>query len=111
LNRGFASQAFVEVHQPFTADLREENTMAPIDPPMERRSHARGIVLKDATIITDDAKIGCSVRNQHAHGAELRVDPGVTIPDRFVLQVPEDDASYRAVVRWRRRERLGIQIY
>ncbi|MER8747984.1 PilZ domain-containing protein [Mesorhizobium sp. M1050] len=85
--------------------------MTPTDPPMERRSHTRGIVLKDATIITDDAKIDCCVRNQHAHGAELRVDPSITIPDRFTLQVPEDDASYRAVVRWRRRERLGIQIY
>ncbi|WP_095091357.1 PilZ domain-containing protein [Mesorhizobium sophorae] len=85
--------------------------MSPIDPPVERRSDARGIVLKEATIITDDAKISCSVRNQHVHGAELRVDPGVTIPDRFVLHVPADDASYRAVVRWRRNERLGVQIY
>lgn len=85
--------------------------MSPTDPPVERRSDARGIVLKEATIITDDARISCSVRNQHVHGAELRVDPGVTIPDRFVLHVPADDASYRAVVRWRRNERLGVQIY
>ncbi|MER8461555.1 PilZ domain-containing protein [Mesorhizobium sp. M1409] len=85
--------------------------MGPTDQHIERRSHSRGIVLKDATIITDDANIGCSVRNQHVHGAELRVDPGATIPDRFVLHVPADDASYRAVVRWRRNERLGLQIY
>lgn len=85
--------------------------MSPTDPPVERRADARGIVLKDAIIITDDAKISCSVRNQHVHGAELRVDPGVTIPDRFVLHVPADDANYRAVVRWRRNERLGVQIY
>ena len=85
--------------------------MSPTDPPVERRSDARGIVLKEATIITDDARISCSVRNQHVHGAELRVDPGVTIPDRFVLHVPADDANYRAVVRWRRNERLGVQIY
>ena len=84
---------------------------SPTGPRIERRSHARGIVLKDATVITEDANIDCSVRNQHAHGAELRVDPGVTIPDRFVLHVPADDASYRAVVRWRRNERLGVQFY
>jgi hypothetical protein len=81
------------------------------DPPLERRSHERGIVLKDAIILTEDANISCSVRNQHAHGAELRVDPGATIPDRFILHVPADDARYRAVVRWRKNERLGIQIY
>ncbi|MFD1988330.1 PilZ domain-containing protein [Mesorhizobium newzealandense] len=85
--------------------------MSPTDPRPERRSHPRGIVLKGATIITDDANISCSVRNQHHHGAELRVDPGLTIPDRFVLHVPADDTSYRAVVRWRRNERLGVQIY
>lgn len=85
--------------------------MNPIDPPIERRSHARGIVLKDATIITDDASIGCTVRNQHLHGAELKVDPSVIIPDRFVLHVPADDASYRAVVRWRKNGRIGVQFY
>jgi hypothetical protein len=85
--------------------------MNPIDPPIERRSYERGMVLKDATIVTEDAKISCSVRNQHAHGAELRVDSDATIPNRFVLRVPADDASYRAVVRWRRKERLGVQIY
>ena len=80
-------------------------------PPIERRSHARGIVLKDATIIIDDVNIVCSVRNQHVHGAELRIEPGVLVPDRFVLHVPADEASYRAVVRWRRNERLGVQFY
>jgi len=85
--------------------------MSPIDPPNERRSHAREIVLKDATIIAEDASIPCLVSNQHAHGAELRVQPSATVPDRFVLHVPADDAKYRAVVRWRKNERLGVQLY
>ncbi|TGQ69277.1 MAG: PilZ domain-containing protein [Mesorhizobium sp.] len=81
------------------------------DPPIERRSHLRTAVLKDGSIITDDVNIGCSVRNQHAHGAELRVEPGVVVPERFVLHVPADGVEYRAVVRWRKNERLGVQIY
>ncbi|QPC93015.1 PilZ domain-containing protein [Mesorhizobium sp. INR15] len=85
--------------------------MSPTDPPIERRSHSREIVLKDAIIVTEDANIPCSVSNQHAHGAELRVRPGTVVPDRFVLHVPADEASYRAVVRWRKNERLGVQIY
>ncbi|MDX8480710.1 PilZ domain-containing protein [Mesorhizobium sp. VK24D] len=80
-------------------------------PHVERRLHAREFVLKEATIVTADARIRCSVRNQHEHGAELRVGPQMEIPDRFTLVVPDDDAAYRAVVRWRRNERLGVQIF
>ncbi|WP_246800961.1 PilZ domain-containing protein [Mesorhizobium amorphae] len=85
--------------------------MDPSEPRKERRLHAREIVLKEATITTEDAEIGCSVRNQHENGAELRVAAGVKIPDRFVLHIQADGATYRAVVRWRRSERLGVQLY
>jgi len=81
------------------------------DPPIERRAHPRTAVLKDGVIIAEGVTIHCSVRNQHTHGAELRVDPGVDIPDRFVLHIHDDDTRYRAVVRWRKNERLGVQIY
>ncbi|MGX9143470.1 PilZ domain-containing protein [Mesorhizobium sp. 128a] len=82
----------------------------PTDPPVERRSHIRDLVLKEATIQSGDAIINCLVCNQHAHGAELRVKADIAIPDRFVLHVPVDQTSYRAVVRWRRKERLGVQL-
>ncbi|PBB47224.1 PilZ domain-containing protein, partial [Mesorhizobium loti] len=36
---------------------------------------------------------------------------GVVVPERFVLLVHVDGARYRAVVRWRKKERLGVQIY
>lgn len=80
-------------------------------PSTERRLHAREFVLKEAVIVAGKVTIGCSVRNQHEHGAELRVDPQAQIPDRFVLQVPADDATYNAAVRWRRNDRLGVQIF
>ncbi len=80
-------------------------------PKIERRHHAREFVLKDAMIVADGVRIACSIRNQHEHGAELRVDPNVLIPDRFLLDIPADGATYRAVARWRRNERLGVQLY
>jgi len=81
------------------------------DRPIERRALPRTAVLKDGVIIAEGVNINCSVRNQHTHGAELRVHPGVDIPDRFVLHIQADDARYRVVVRWRKNERLGVQIY
>ena len=77
----------------------------------ERRLLPREFVAKQATIVTGDASIKCSIRNQHDHGAELRIGPLMNIPDRFVLIVPDDDAVYRAVVRWRRSERLGVEMF
>lgn len=86
-------------------------TSNPDDPPIERRAHPRTPVLKEGTIIADGMSIGCSIRNQHAHGAELRVDSGAAIPDRFILMIQAEDATHRVVVRWRKNDRLGIQIY
>ncbi|TGP20357.1 MULTISPECIES: PilZ domain-containing protein [unclassified Mesorhizobium] len=80
-------------------------------PHTERRLHSREFVLKEATIVTADARIRCSIRNQHEHGAELRVGAQVEIPEGFTLIVPDDDAVYRAVVRWRRNERVGVQMF
>ncbi|ESY60722.1 PilZ domain-containing protein [Mesorhizobium sp. B283B1A] len=83
----------------------------PNQPQKERRFHARQTVLKEGTIVTESSTIKCSIRNQHAHGAELRVDPSAIVPERFILLVPADDARYRAALRWRRNDRLGVQIY
>jgi len=80
-------------------------------PETERRLHVREFVLKEATIIAGGVRIGCSVRNQHHHGAELRVGADVDIPERFLLEVPADDTVYRALVRWRRKDRIGVALY
>ena len=80
-------------------------------PETERRLHVREFVLKEATIITNGVRIGCSVRNQHEQGAELRVAANTGIPERFLLEVPADDTTYRALVRWRRNDRIGVALY
>ncbi|MER8389166.1 PilZ domain-containing protein [Mesorhizobium sp. M1428] len=87
--------------------------MDPTEPKPDRRLHQRTPVLKDATITTGrrDMDISCSVCNQHERGAELRVAADALVPDRFVLFIPEDGATYQAVVRWRKNDRLGVQLY
>ena len=80
-------------------------------PETERRLLAREFVLKEATIIAGAVRIGCSVRNQHEQGAELRVAADTGIPERFLLEVPADDTTYRALVRWRRNDRIGVALY
>ena len=80
-------------------------------PETERRLHVREFVLKEATIIAGAVKVGCSVRNQHEQGAELRVPADTDLPERFLLEVPADDITYRALVRWRRNDRIGVALY
>ena len=80
-------------------------------PETERRLHVREFVLKEATIIATGLRIGCSVRNQHEQGAELRIAADAKIPERFLLEVPADDMAYRALVRWRRNDRVGVALY
>jgi hypothetical protein len=82
----------------------------PAPPNSPRREH-RARVLKGATIITSfqNSEISCSLRNQHSNGGELKVAADVHIPEHFLLYVPLDGIAYRAVVRWRKNDRLGVE--
>ncbi|KUM28179.1 hypothetical protein AU467_13390 [Mesorhizobium loti] len=75
-----------------------------------RREH-RQRVLKGGTIITgiQNSEVSCTLRNQNAGGAELKVAPESRVPDRFLLYVPVDGVAYRAEVRWRRNDRVGVK--
>ncbi len=74
-----------------------------------QREH-RNRVLKGASVITgvNNSEISVTIRNMHGNGAELRVPVDSRIPERFLLYVPVDGIGYRAVVRWRRNERVGV---
>ncbi|TIR89880.1 MAG: PilZ domain-containing protein [Mesorhizobium sp.] len=79
-------------------------------PDAPRREH-RPRVLKGGTIITGfrNSEISCSLRNQHSQGAELKVAADIQIPVRFLLYVPIDGIAYKAVVRWRKNDRVGVE--
>ena len=76
----------------------------------EHRDKHRQRVLKGATILTGvtNSEVKCMVRNMHAEGAELKVSPDARVPDEFLLYVPVDGIAYKAVVRWRREDRIGV---
>ncbi len=75
-----------------------------------RREH-RQRVLKGASIIGDvnTSEISCTVRNMHSKGAELRVPADVVVPDDFLLYIPTDAKGFRSVVRWRTKDRVGVE--
>lgn len=75
-----------------------------------RRQH-RQRVLKGASIIIDinTSEIACTIRNMHSNGAELRIPAEVPIPDNFLLYITADAKGYRAVVRWRAGNRVGVE--
>jgi hypothetical protein len=81
------------------------------DDSTETRSH-RPRVLKGGTIIfgPNNSEVSCTVRNQHAGGAELQVCPEARAPVEFLLYVPVDGVAYRSVVKWRRKDRIGVEI-
>ena len=77
----------------------------------ESRGKHRQRVLKGAAILTGiaNSEVKCTVRNMHPGGAELKVPIEARVPDEFLLYVPTDGIGYRAVVRWRREDRLGVE--
>ncbi len=87
---------------------------APGDLPVEfveQRATYRHRVLKGATIIhgTRNSETCCTLRNQHSGGAELEIPAETMVPSEFVLYVPTDGTGYKAVLRWRRKNRAGVQ--
>lgn len=76
----------------------------------ENREKRRQRVLKGATILTamTRSEIQVVIRNMHDGGAELKAPADVSVPADFLLYVPSDGIAYRAHVRWRRQDRIGV---
>ncbi len=77
----------------------------------EHRRERRQRVLKRATIVLclEKSEITCTIRNQNSGGAELMVPLEAVVPTEFLVYVPVDGIAYRAVIRWRRKDRIGVQ--
>ena len=82
------------------------------EPPVPGKSRPhRPRALKGGSILTGitNSVVNCTVRNMHKGGAELRVPVDAPIPQEFLLYVPVDGVGYRAVVRWRKQDRIGVE--
>jgi hypothetical protein len=77
----------------------------------EKRTERRQRVLKGASILTGvkNSEIKCAVRNMNKAGAELKVDIDARVPQEFLLYVPIDGIAYRAIMRWRKEDRVGVE--
>lgn len=77
----------------------------------EHRQDRRQRVLKGGTILTTitNSEVRCTIRNMTKGGAELKVGVDARVPREFLLYVPVDGIAYRAVVRWRREDRVGVE--
>lgn len=73
------------------------------------REHRRR-VLKGASILSGitNSVVQCTIRNMHAHGAELVVPVEARVPAEFLLYVPADAIGYRSILRWRKLDRCGV---
>ncbi|AZO62358.1 MAG: PilZ domain-containing protein [Mesorhizobium sp.] len=77
----------------------------------ELRGKRRQRVLKGAAILTgiNNSGVMCTVRNMHPGGAELKLPIEAHVPDEFLLYVTKDRIGYKAIVRWRRDDRIGVE--
>lgn len=54
------------------------------------------------------SSMDCLVRDLSTTGARLSLTETATLPDSFELYIPQRDKTYRASLRWRRSDGIGI---
>jgi len=77
----------------------------------ERRKEQRWPAYLGATaIFNQQLCANCLVKNTSAAGAKLVLHNMPLIPDEFDVVVPRKNAQWRAQVRWRRFEQIGVEL-
>ncbi|WP_336486775.1 PilZ domain-containing protein [Methylobacterium nigriterrae] len=76
----------------------------------ELRKEARQRVFLKGRIIFNNgaSSMDCLVRDFSPSGARLALSETATLPEIFDLFVPQKDRTYRAMLRWRRSDGVGI---
>ncbi|MCJ2011062.1 PilZ domain-containing protein [Methylobacterium sp. J-076] len=54
------------------------------------------------------SSIDCLVRDMSAQGARLMLSETATLPEKFDLFIPQKERTYRACLRWRREDGIGV---
>lgn len=77
----------------------------------ERRHHERVRTILGAQIIFNNksSTIDCQVRNISATGAKLTLSETVALPSEFDVHVPQKGRTFRARLRWRSAEGVGVE--
>jgi hypothetical protein len=75
----------------------------------EQRSRPRWeSSLSGHVLLADGRCFPCQICDFSAAGARLKDLPSATLPDRFDLSFPLTRATFKAHVRWRGREEIGV---
>jgi hypothetical protein len=55
-----------------------------------------------------NSSMDCLIRDISPSGARLELGGSVTVPDRFDLFVPQKQKTFRATIKWRRLNEVGV---
>lgn len=76
------------------------------------RTNERKRTMLGAQIIFNNrnSTLDCQVRNISPTGARLALSDTVALPEEFDLHVPQKGRTYRAKLRWRHNDSIGVEI-
>jgi hypothetical protein len=77
----------------------------------EARHHERVRTILGAQIIFNhkNSTLECQIRNISAGGAKLSVSDAVALPNEFDLHIPQKGRTFRARLRWRSADGVGVE--
>jgi hypothetical protein len=74
-----------------------------------RRETRRRVFLKGRIVFNNGASsFDCLVRDMSSSGARLVMSEATTLPEAFDLYIPQKDRTFRATLRWRREDGIGV---
>jgi len=81
-----------------------------LDEFVERRAHPRWPTSFQARIEFYDSQMsaGCVVQDLSQGGARLLLEGDITLPDRFLLSLPNQPHAQRAIRCWREGPEMGV---
>ncbi|MCJ2017641.1 MULTISPECIES: PilZ domain-containing protein [unclassified Methylobacterium] len=74
-----------------------------------RRETRQRVFLKGRIVFNNgSSSFDCLVRDMSSSGARLVMSETTTLPEVFDLYIPQKDRTYRATLRWRREDGIGV---
>ncbi|WP_342107553.1 PilZ domain-containing protein [Methylobacterium sp. SI9] len=74
-----------------------------------RRETRQRVFLKGRIVFNNgSSSFDCLVRDMSSSGARLVMSDAATLPEAFDLYIPQKDRTYRATLRWRREDGIGV---
>jgi hypothetical protein len=80
------------------------------DPMYERRAEPRTTRIQAGKARFQDISRDCTVLNLSRSGARLKFTGFTGLPEKFDLFIPETGTTYRAHIRWRFEDEIGVSL-